>query len=405
MIKEKLVAEAEALADSTDWGQTTGAYRDLMTRWKAAGPAPRGVDEALWKRFRGAQDTFFAAKQATMTAAGLGVPGERRSEGAVAGRGREAAADHRPGGGQGRVPRLLGKWAAIGKVPRDAIRPLDNRLRAIETAIAAAEEERWRRNNPEARARAEDTAAKLEAQIAALEERAAKAEARGDHRAAREAAASAATYREWLAQAQRPCPTSAAEFLGDEHRLATRCRGARCEGTVMRSPCPPRQRQTRAGAVSIAEGHVTMTSLTKLSLANRLIVGMATVAIVIFGVLAALSLRQELLPSTQVPTAIVTATYPGATPEIVAREVAKPLGQAIGGVSGVTKVRAVSTNGLASLTVEWTYGLDNDELVDKIRTAGDALAAAGRGRVRRAGRQHRRHTRPRAGRRLRCPAG
>ena len=68
VIKEKLVAEAEALADSTDWGQTTGTYRDLMTRWKAAGPAPRGVDEALWKRFRGAQDTFFAAKQATMTA-------------------------------------------------------------------------------------------------------------------------------------------------------------------------------------------------------------------------------------------------------------------------------------------------------------------------------------------------
>ena len=116
-----------------------------------------------------------------------------------------------------------------------------------------------------------------------------------------------------------------------------------------------------------------MTSLTKLSLANRLIIGMVTVAIVIFGVLAAFSLRQELLPSTQVPTAIVTATYPGATPEIVAREVAKPLGQAISGVSGVTKVRAVSTNGLASLTVEWTYGLDNDKLVTDIRTAGDAL--------------------------------
>ena len=64
--KEKLVAEAEALASSTDWGPTTGAYRDLMTRWKAAGPAPRDVDEALWKRFRAAQDTFFAAKQAAL---------------------------------------------------------------------------------------------------------------------------------------------------------------------------------------------------------------------------------------------------------------------------------------------------------------------------------------------------
>jgi multidrug efflux pump subunit AcrB len=117
-----------------------------------------------------------------------------------------------------------------------------------------------------------------------------------------------------------------------------------------------------------------MTQLTRLSLANRLIVGLATVAIVIFGVLATFSLRQELLPSTQVPTAILTATYPGTAPELVAEEVATPLEQAISGVSGVTKVRSVSTNGVASLTVEWTYGLDNDEVVGDIRSAADGVA-------------------------------
>ncbi|MCA1481152.1 DUF349 domain-containing protein, partial [Bradyrhizobium sp. NBAIM08] len=105
---------------------------------------------------------------------------------------------------------LLERWSAIGKVPRDSIRTLDGRLRAIESAIKDAEDDRWRRNNPEARARAEDTAAKLEAQIAALEERVAKAEARGDHRAASEAAKSAATYREWLTQAKQ----AAADFGG-----------------------------------------------------------------------------------------------------------------------------------------------------------------------------------------------
>jgi hypothetical protein len=98
---------------------------------------------------------------------------------------------------------ILRRWSAIGRVPRDAVRTLDSRLRTVETAINEAEGERWRRTNPETRARASDTAAKLEAQITALEERAAKAEARGDHRAAREAAQAAATYREWLTQAQR----------------------------------------------------------------------------------------------------------------------------------------------------------------------------------------------------------
>ena len=115
-----------------------------------------------------------------------------------------------PGAARAAYRDILSRWAAIGKVPRDAIRALDNRLRAVETAISDAESERWRRTNPEARARAEDTAAKLEAQIVALEERAAKAEARGDHRAAREAAQSAATYREWLTQAQR----AASDFGG-----------------------------------------------------------------------------------------------------------------------------------------------------------------------------------------------
>ena len=83
------------------------------------------------------------------------------------------------------------------------IRPLDSRLKAVETALKNAEEDQWRRNNPEARARAEDTASKLEAQIAQLEDKAAKAEGRGDAKGARDARASAETYRQWLEQARK----------------------------------------------------------------------------------------------------------------------------------------------------------------------------------------------------------
>jgi Domain of Unknown Function (DUF349) len=209
--KEKLVAEAEALSTSTDWGPTTGAYRDLMTRWKAAGSAPRGVDEALWRRFRAAQDTFFAAKQTVNAAQDAEFQANADAKVALLD---EAEARILPvtDPGKARVAyrELLERWAAIGKVPRDSMRPLDTRLRAIENAVTEAEEHRWRRTNPEARARAEDTAAKLEAQIATLEEQAAKADARGDARAAQQARDSAATYREWLAQAQQ----AASDFSG-----------------------------------------------------------------------------------------------------------------------------------------------------------------------------------------------
>ena len=210
VIKEQLVGEAEALANSTDWGPGTSRYRDLMTRWKAAGPAPRDVDEILWKRFREAQDTFFRAKQGALSAQDSEFRSNLAAKEALLAEGEKLQPVTDVAAAKAAYRALLEKWTAIGKVPRDAVRPLDLRLRAIEKAISDAEQERWRRNNPEARARAVETAAKLEAQIDALEDKAARAQASGDERTAREAAASAATYREWLAQAQR----AASEFGG-----------------------------------------------------------------------------------------------------------------------------------------------------------------------------------------------
>ena len=201
--KEKLVTEAEALQNSADWGPTTSAYRDLMTRWKAAGSAPRGVDDELWKRFRAAQDVFFGAKSAAMS--------EQDSEFKTNGVAKQALVEEAEAilpvrdlaEARAAYRSVLERWADIGKVPREMIRPLDIRLRAVESAIKGYEDDQWKRTNPEARARAEETASKLEAQIATLEEKAAKAEARGDAKAARDASASAATYREWLAQARK----------------------------------------------------------------------------------------------------------------------------------------------------------------------------------------------------------
>jgi hypothetical protein len=210
-VKEKLVDEAEVLASSTDWAAGTSTYRELMTRWKEAGPAPREVDEMLWKRFRAAQDAFFGAKQAALSAQNSEFESNLRAKEALLADAERLLPVTDVAAAKTAYRGLLERWRTIGKVPRDSMRPLDNRLRAIDKAITEAEAERWRRNNPEARARAEDTAAKLEAQIDALEDKAARADARGDERAAREAAASAATYREWLAQAQR----AASEFGGN----------------------------------------------------------------------------------------------------------------------------------------------------------------------------------------------
>lgn len=208
--KEKLVAEAEAMAGTTDWAAGAAAYRDLMTRWKAAGSAPRDVDEALWQRFRAAQDKFFGARQAVQDEQDTEFKANQRAKEALLDEGEKLLPITDLATARAAYRDLLERWSAIGKVPREAIRPLENRLHAIESAIREAEDDQWRRSNPEARARAEETAAKLRAQIDALEGRAEKARARGDVKGAEEAAASAATYREWLAQAQR----AASDFSG-----------------------------------------------------------------------------------------------------------------------------------------------------------------------------------------------
>ena len=65
--KEALIARAEALSDATDWGETASAYRALMEEWKAAGRAPRDVEDALWTRFRAAQEKFFSRRNKTFS--------------------------------------------------------------------------------------------------------------------------------------------------------------------------------------------------------------------------------------------------------------------------------------------------------------------------------------------------
>ena len=61
--KEALIAEAEALADSTDWAATAEALKALQAQWKDSGHLPRKQGDELWKRFRAACDKFFERRK------------------------------------------------------------------------------------------------------------------------------------------------------------------------------------------------------------------------------------------------------------------------------------------------------------------------------------------------------
>ncbi|WP_159798198.1 efflux RND transporter permease subunit [Puerhibacterium puerhi] len=116
-----------------------------------------------------------------------------------------------------------------------------------------------------------------------------------------------------------------------------------------------------------------MSHLARLSLANRAVVALATVAIFVLGVVSMGSLRQELIPSLQIPQAAVVTTYPGAAPDVVADQVSEPLETAVKGVDGVEAVSSTSSTGMSVTSVEMAYGTDMDSAATQLRGAVDQV--------------------------------
>ncbi|MFD9544815.1 DUF349 domain-containing protein [Streptomyces sp. NPDC060022] len=164
-VKEKLVAEAESLSGSTDWGTTAARYRDLMTEWKAAGRAQRESEDDLWNRFRGAQDVFFAARSGVFAErdAEQGENLKLKEELVVEAEKLVPVTDLKAARAAFRS--VNERWEAIGHVPRDARPKVEGRMHAVEKALQEAEESEWRRTNPEARARAEGLTGQLQAAV------------------------------------------------------------------------------------------------------------------------------------------------------------------------------------------------------------------------------------------------
>jgi Domain of Unknown Function (DUF349) len=209
-VKERLAKEAEELAGSTDWGLTAGRYRDLMRQWKAAGPAPRDVDDALWKRFRGAQDTFFGARDAATA--------EQDKEFAANAEAKEKllveAEALLPVTDLDAAKRafrdLAERWDAAGKVPRDRMKDLEGRIRKVEQQIRGVEDEQWRRSDPEKSARADDLVSKLEAAISEVEADLEAAKAGGNDKRVKELEENLASRQSFLKMAKQ----ASADFSG-----------------------------------------------------------------------------------------------------------------------------------------------------------------------------------------------
>ncbi|MFJ5270039.1 DUF349 domain-containing protein [Streptomyces sp. NPDC088358] len=167
--KEKLVAEAESLSASSDWGPTAARYRELMADWKAAGRAQREHEDDLWNRFRGAQDVFFAARGSVFAERDAEQSENLKLKEELAEEAEKLVPVQDLKAARAAFRSINERWEAIGHVPRDARPKVEGRMHAVERALQESEEAEWRRTNPEARARAEGLTGQLQAAVDKLQ--------------------------------------------------------------------------------------------------------------------------------------------------------------------------------------------------------------------------------------------
>lgn len=201
--KNELVAEAEKLATSTDWIATARRFKALMDLWKASGRGKKGDDAKLWSRFKAAQDQFFTAKNADLAKRDelMSTNLAKREaliveiEALIPVSNLEVAKKN--------FRELARQWERIGMTQRDKRAAFDKRFAAVESQLKSAEEDRWRKSDPAAKARANDLVRQLSEAVANYDKQVTKAEAAGNAKKATEARESAAARRVWLAEAEK----------------------------------------------------------------------------------------------------------------------------------------------------------------------------------------------------------
>ena len=112
-----------------------------------------------------------------------------------------------------------------------------------------------------------------------------------------------------------------------------------------------------------------MHRLAKLSLANRSVVALITVIIAIFGFISLGSLKQELIPSFETPQAAVVTTYPGASPEVIDKQVSQPIENAIRQLDGLVTSTSSSQSNISIVRVEFDYGVTTAKVKEDLAAA------------------------------------
>lgn len=108
-------------------------------------------------------------------------------------------------------------------------------------------------------------------------------------------------------------------------------------------------------------------SLIEISTRRRVTIAMATLTMVLFGLIALKDLKVNLLPDLAYPTLTVRTEYTGAAPTEIENLISEPVEEAVGVVKNLRKLRSVSRTGQSDVILEFAWGTDMDRASMEVR--------------------------------------
>jgi hypothetical protein len=194
--KQQLIEQAEALAAQGSDG--IPVYRTLLEEWKKAGRSGKKQDDAMWAKFKAAGDVLYSAKSEVDAQENEEFSDNLAQKLELLSEAEALLTETDRTKARTALAAIQRRWDAIGKVPRDQVKVVEDRLRKVETAVRKLDDDHWKRNNPETKARAEGLAGQLNESIAKLEAELAEARESKDETAIAAASEALETRKAWL---------------------------------------------------------------------------------------------------------------------------------------------------------------------------------------------------------------
>ncbi|WP_406727955.1 efflux RND transporter permease subunit [Streptomyces sp. GD-15H] len=112
-----------------------------------------------------------------------------------------------------------------------------------------------------------------------------------------------------------------------------------------------------------------MSWLARFSLAQRALIGLMSIIALVFGAIAIPQLKQQLLPTIELPMVSVVAPYQGASPDVVEKQVVEPIEAHLEAVDGISGVTSKASEGNAVIMASFDFGNDTKQLVADVQQA------------------------------------